>query len=78
MRTDYDTIRRACRGAPPCSSCSRWRPLRAPSASHARQLALLSDSFHYMLLGDALAHGRGFVSGGSQHPDLTRAPLLPC
>ncbi|HET9301122.1 MAG TPA: glycosyltransferase family 39 protein, partial [Candidatus Polarisedimenticolaceae bacterium] len=36
-----------------------------------------SDSFHYMLLGDALAHGRGFVSGGSQHPDLTRAPLLP-
>ena len=36
-----------------------------------------SDSFHYMLLADALAHGRGFVSGGSQHPDLTRAPLLP-
>ena len=36
-----------------------------------------SDSFHYMLLGDALAHGRGFVSGGSQHPDLTRSPLLP-
>jgi len=36
-----------------------------------------SDSFHYMLLGDALAHGRGFASGGSQHPDLTRAPLLP-
>jgi len=36
-----------------------------------------SDSFHYMLLADALAHGRGFVSGGSQHPDVTRAPLLP-
>jgi hypothetical protein len=36
-----------------------------------------SDSFQYMLLGDALAHGRGFVSGGSQHPDITRSPLLP-
>jgi hypothetical protein len=36
-----------------------------------------SDSFHYLLLAKSLASGRGFVSGGSQHPDVTRMPVYP-
>jgi len=38
---------------------------------------LASDSIHYVLLARALAAGQGFVSGGSQHPDLSRSPMLP-
>jgi len=38
---------------------------------------LASDSVHYVLLARALAAGQGFVSGGSQHPDLSRSPMLP-
>src|SRR5262245_66691023 len=38
---------------------------------------LASDSVHYVLLARSLASGQGFVSGGSQHPDLSRSPLLP-
>ena len=38
---------------------------------------LASDSVHYVLLARALAAGEGFVSGGSQHPDLSRSPMLP-
>jgi hypothetical protein len=37
-----------------------------------------SDSFQYLLLADSLAAGEGYVSGGSEHPDLSRPPLLPC
>ena len=36
-----------------------------------------SDSFHYLLLAEHLAAGEGFVSGGSEHPDLSRPPLFP-
>jgi len=37
-----------------------------------------SDSFQYLLLADSLAAGEGYASGGSEHPDLSRPPLLPC
>ncbi len=36
-----------------------------------------SDTFQYLLLGRSLAAGEGYVSGGSEHPDLSRPPLLP-
>lgn len=42
-----------------------------------RYTPLASDSVHYVLLARALASGQGFVSGGSQHPDLSRSPMLP-
>jgi hypothetical protein len=38
---------------------------------------LASDSVHYVLLARTLAAGQGFISGGSQHPDLSRSPMLP-
>ena len=29
------------------------------------------------MLAEGLAHGQGYTSGGAQHPDLSRPPLLP-
>ncbi|MCZ6833292.1 MAG: glycosyltransferase family 39 protein [Acidobacteria bacterium] len=48
----------------------RWW-VQTPTARYS------SDSFHYLLLAQHLAAGEGFVSGGSQHPDLSRPPLFP-
>jgi len=48
----------------------RWRA-QTPTARYS------SDSFHYLLLAQHLAAGEGFVSGGSEHPDLSRPPLFP-
>lgn len=39
--------------------------------------ALGSDHVQHLLLAKSLAAGEGFHSGGSQHPDLTRPPLIP-
>lgn len=48
----------------------RWWA-QAPTARYS------SDSFHYLLLAQHLAAGEGFISGGSEHPDLSRPPLFP-
>jgi hypothetical protein len=39
--------------------------------------ALGSDHVQHLLIARSLAAGEGFHSGGSQHPDLTRPPLIP-
>jgi hypothetical protein len=36
-----------------------------------------SDTYQYFLLAEHLVAGDGFMSGGSQHPDLSRPPLYP-
>lgn len=36
-----------------------------------------SDACHYLLLAEGLASGRGYSSGGSEHPDVTRLPVFP-
>jgi hypothetical protein len=36
-----------------------------------------SDACQYLLLAEGVASGRGFVSGGSEHPDVTRLPAFP-
>jgi 4-amino-4-deoxy-L-arabinose transferase-like glycosyltransferase len=46
-------------------------------AVQQREWTLATDSFQYMLLARSLAAGDGFLSGGGQHPDVSRAPLFP-
>jgi dolichyl-phosphate-mannose-protein mannosyltransferase len=36
-----------------------------------------SDGYQYLTIARSLAAGHGFASGGSEHPDLSRPPLLP-
>lgn len=46
--------------------------------SEARVETLVgSDACQYLLLARGIAEGRGYASGGSEHPDLSRLPVYP-